>query len=87
MIVDRKSEEVDEIFGIIGLRGGFPLFSRSAALFRDDTLRGVSAVIELARGGILLIALFVAFNRRRAVAGRQRTQTAVISSRQSLGRS
>ena len=50
--------------GILGLRGGYHLFSRSRALFRDDTLRSVAAIIELAGGGVLLLALFVPLNRR-----------------------
>lgn len=50
--------------GILGLRGEFYVFSRSRSLFRDDTLRSIAAIIELAGGGVLLLALFVPLNRR-----------------------
>jgi hypothetical protein len=50
--------------GILGLRGEYTLLSRSRALFRDDRLRSIAAIIELAGGAVLLLALFVPLNRR-----------------------
>ena len=37
--------------GILGLRGEYYLFPRSRALFRDDSLRSIAAIIELAGRG------------------------------------